>query len=114
MLFINPIWDHESERIGKKKCTPVGYALHVVADLIGFVSLLLLPGAGVYLIYKILLGGFHASLLWLLIIPFMLAFLGSVLYRYSWVLACKKEFRYDANTREASWVENGQLHSYRH
>jgi hypothetical protein len=41
MLFINPMWDNEAERIGKQKCTPLGYALHAISDLIGFIALLL-------------------------------------------------------------------------
>ena len=42
MLFLHPTWDHESERLGKKRCTPTGSALHVVAEWIGFVGLLAL------------------------------------------------------------------------
>ncbi len=30
MLFINPMWDNESQRIGKQKCTPLGYRLHKI------------------------------------------------------------------------------------
>ena len=40
------MWDNESERIGKQRCTPLGYALHVVSDLIGFLGLLLLLATG--------------------------------------------------------------------
>gem|GEM_PF-3837790 len=25
MFFVYPMWDNESQRIGKKKCTPLGY-----------------------------------------------------------------------------------------
>ena len=34
MLFIHPMWDNESQRIGKQKCTPAGYALHVIAEMV--------------------------------------------------------------------------------
>jgi hypothetical protein len=105
MLFINPMWDHESERIGKQKCTPLGYALHVTSDLIGFVALLLLMGTGAYIGYRGIAGTFHARLLWLFVAPFALAFVGSVLYRYSWRLAHKKGFRYDYDSREAIWLD---------
>ena len=40
MLFIYPMWDNESQRIGKQKCTPKGYNLHVIAELLGFIGLL--------------------------------------------------------------------------
>ena len=113
MLFINPMWDNESERIGKQKCTPLGYSLHVISDLIGFVGLLLLFGAGAYLSYRRIVGTFHTSLLWVLVIPFGLAIIGSALYRYSWMLARKKGFQYDYDVREASWIENGQRQTYK-
>ena len=65
MLFINPMWDSESERIGKQKCTPLGYKLHGISDLIGFASLLLLLVTGVYLRYRSVVGTYHSTLLWL-------------------------------------------------
>jgi hypothetical protein len=34
MLFIHPMWDSETERLGKKACTPTGYALHGLADTV--------------------------------------------------------------------------------
>lgn len=59
MLFIHPTWDHESQRIGKQKCIPVGYALHVIAGMIGFVGLLLLFGAPALLAWHRLFGSFR-------------------------------------------------------
>jgi hypothetical protein len=70
MLFINPMWDNEAERIGKQRCTPLGYALHGISDLLGFVALLLLFGIGAYLGHRGFVGTFRASLLWLFSIPF--------------------------------------------
>jgi hypothetical protein len=32
MLFINPMWNSETERIGKQRCTPLGYALHGISE----------------------------------------------------------------------------------
>jgi hypothetical protein len=113
MLFINPIWDNESERIGMQKCTPLGYALRGISDLTGFVGLLLLFATGVYLGYRGVAGTFHASLLWFFAIPFGLAFTGSALFHYSWVLARRKGFRYDHDAREASWIERGERHTYK-
>ena len=31
-MFINPMRDSESQRIGKQKCTPLGYRLHTASD----------------------------------------------------------------------------------
>jgi hypothetical protein len=43
-MFINPMWDSKSQRLGKQKCTPRGYWLHAVSDLAGFFVLVLLHG----------------------------------------------------------------------
>ena len=114
MLFINPMWDNEAERIGKQRCTRLGYALHTVSDLIGFAALFLLLGISAYLGYRDIVGTFHASLLWSLSIPFGLAIIGSILYRVSWVVAHRRGFRYDYDSREASWLEDGQRRTYKY
>lgn len=111
MLFIHPMWDNESQRIGKQKCTPFGYAIHGVADLV--VGLLLLIGTLVYLAHRGIAGTFDASLLWLFAAPFGLGGISEVLYQYSWKLAMRKGFHYDYERREASWMEAGQRRSYR-
>jgi hypothetical protein len=112
MLFIYPMWDHESQRIGKQKCTPFGYALHGIAEMLGFLGLLLLLGTGAYLGYRGITGTFHVSLLWLLAIPFGLGIMGETLYQVSWELAARKGFHYDPNTCEASWTEAGKRLTY--
>ena len=83
-MFIHPIWDNEAERIGKQKCTPLGYALHAIADLIGFVGLLLLFACCAYLTWKWFSGGFTASALWIVAIPLLLGVVGNVLFHFSW------------------------------
>lgn len=42
MPFIQTTWDNKGQRIGKLKCTAGSYALHVIAELIGFARLLIL------------------------------------------------------------------------
>ena len=59
MFFFHPMWDHESERISKQRCTPVGYALHVVADLLGLAGFVLLIGTALYLGINGATGGFN-------------------------------------------------------
>jgi hypothetical protein len=113
MLFIYPMWDHESERIGKQKCTPLGYWLHGLADLIGLIGLLLLLGLGVFLAYRGLSHSFHASLFWLLTIPFGVGLIGQILFLFSWSLAYRRGFEYDYEKAEASWVENGERVTYK-
>lgn len=113
MLFIYPMWDNEGQRIGKRKCTPMGYILHGIAELLGFIGLLLLLAVGAYLAYRRYDGTFHNSLFWFLAIPFILGLLGQGLFWYSWRLAAKKGFVYDNETREASWTEDGQRQVYK-
>jgi hypothetical protein len=112
MLFIYPMWNHETERIGKQKCTPLGYWLHGFADLIGLIGLLLFLGIAVYLAYRGLSQSFHASLFRLLAIPFGVGLVGQMLFLFSWSLAYRRGFEYDYEKAEASWVENGERVSY--
>ena len=107
-MFINPMWDSETQRIGKQKCSPSAYHLHLVSDLVGFVALLLLPCVLVYLKFRDIDHSFDASLWLLLGIPFGVALCGTVLHSYSWILVARRGFRYDYQTGEASWLENGQ------
>jgi hypothetical protein len=92
----------------------VGYALHTISDLIGLFALLLLLGTAAYLRYRGIVDSFRASLLWLLLIPFGLAIVGWILYRLSWVVAHRRGFHYDHESREASWQEDGQRRTYKY
>jgi hypothetical protein len=111
-VFIYPMWDHESQRIGKQKCTPRGYALHGIAELFGVSGLLLLIGLPVYLILEAVAGSFVRSMLWLLVLPLGFALVGQALYQFSWLLASRKAFSYDYDKHEASWLENGERVTY--
>ncbi|MBI3652206.1 MAG: hypothetical protein HY231_14390 [Acidobacteria bacterium] len=113
MLFIYPMWDNESQRIGKQKCTLTGYMLHCIAEFLGFVGLLLLLGTGMGLVYKGIFHAFDMALLWLLAAPLGLGFISQALYQYSWRLALKKGFHYDYEKGEASWLEEGRRRTYK-
>ena len=113
MLFFHPMWDNESQRIGKRKCTPLGYLLHGIAELLGFLGLLLLLGVCGYLGYKRVNNELHASLFWLLAIPFGLGLVSEAMMQVSWVLAARKGFEYDYEHREATWIEHGRRVTYR-
>jgi hypothetical protein len=108
------MWYSESQRIGKQKCTPIGYAIHVVAGLLRLISLLSLFGTLAHFAHRGIAGTFTASLLWLLAVPFGLGFISEVLYQYSWKLAMRKGFQYDYERDEASWMEAGQRRSYKY
>ena len=114
MLFIHPMWYSESQRLGKQKCTPTGYTLHVIAELIGFVGLLLLLVVPLILFSAWVLGTFRTSLWWLFAIPFSLGVLSEVLMQFSWWLALRKGFQYDYERSEASWIEAGERRTYKY
>ena len=37
-MFIPRMWFDEVERIGKQRCTPQGYGLQGIGDLVGFLG----------------------------------------------------------------------------
>ena len=114
MLFIHPMWHDESERIGKQKCTPTGYALHGIAELIGLaglVSLFVVPGI---LFREWWVGTFGLRLFGLFALPVGLGIVSEVMFQFSWWLAHRKGFRYDYEQSEASWMEAGERRSYKY
>jgi hypothetical protein len=113
-MFIYPMWNHESQRIGKRQCTPLGSRLHLVAEMIGFTCLLLIPCIVIYLAYRGLSGTFQPRLWWLLAAPFVGALIGDVIYAYSWRLASQRGFEYDEDKCVASWDDNGKRVTYRY
>jgi hypothetical protein len=112
-IWITPrIWFDEVERIGMRRCTPVGYALNGIGGLFWFLGILMIPGMPVYLGYTAVVGTFSWSLLWLLAVPFLVIVVGSVVIGVSWLLACRKGFSYDYERRESSWIERGEKRAY--
>src|SRR5262249_2224235 len=83
-MFIPRMWFDEVERIGKQRCTPIGYALQVFGELVGFFGLLILLGMPVYLACRGVVGTFNWSLLWLLTVPFVMGIVGSIIVSFSW------------------------------
>ena len=111
-MFISRMWSDEVERIGKHRCTPVGYALHGAGQLFGFFALFLLLVAIVYVPYRAVIGEFTRSLLWLLLAPFVIGLLGKGILAVSWQLARRKQFHYDYERRVSRWVEDGVERTY--
>lgn len=113
MLFFYPMWDSESQRIGKQKCTPLGYNLHGIAELLGFFGLILLVVVSVYLWVRHSLGILDKHQFWWMAIPFGTGIVAECLYLYSWRLADRKGFLYDYKTGETSWIEDGERQIFR-
>lgn len=113
MFFINPMWDSESQRIGKMKCTPMGYKLHGISDGLGFLGLLCFIGLIIFLTVLGFRGSFKYSYLWLFLIPFCLDVLATLLHAHSWRMAEKNGFEYNFESREAGWIEDGERIVYK-
>lgn len=111
-MFIPRMWFDEVERVGKQRCTPLGYALHLIGELIGFVGLLSLLVVPLYLSYAAVVGTFRWTLLWLLVVPFAIGVVGSAIVGCSWSLAYRKRFHYDYERRMSTWVESGEEQAY--
>ena len=105
-MFIPRMWFDEVERVGKQRCTPVGYVLQQLGELIGFCGLVGLLGTPVFVWFL------HWSLLSLLIVSVSLGIVGTVIVSFSWSLASRKGFHYDYQRRETSWVEAGEKRLY--
>ena len=114
MFFFHPMWDNESQRIGMKKCMPLGYSIHGIGELFGFLGLLSLLGAVGCMIYLAVTGSFTASIWWLLAIPFGMGIVSEFMVQLSWYMVSKRGFDYDYEKREASWIKNGQRVHYKY
>ena len=111
-MFISRMWSDEVERIGKQRCTPIGYALHGAGQLFGFFALFLLLVAIVYVPYRAVIGEFNRPLLWLLLAPFVIGLSGKGILAVSWLLARRKQFHYDYERRVSRWIEDGVERTY--
>ena len=112
MIFIHPMWDSENQRLGLKQCTPLGYMLVGVGDVVGMLlGTVALISCGVYLTYQLIAGRFSSGLLWLLLIPVGLGVLGRVIFEAGWLLARRRRFRYDS-ARVVRWNEGGEIRTY--
>jgi hypothetical protein len=114
MLFISPMWDSENQRLGLKTCTPLGYTVYSIGELMGFVGLLLLVAVPGFLVVRLFRHQFSARDLWLLLIPLVVGVVGRFLLILGWKFATKRQFHYDCDTRKARWIENGNERVYPH
>jgi len=114
MLFLHPMWDNESQRIGMQKCWPLGYNIHGIGELIGFLGLLALLGAVAYMSYAGLAGSFTSRTWLLLLIPFGMGIISEVMVQTSWAMVARRGFEYDYDKRMASWIDNGKRVTYQY
>jgi len=114
MLFIHPMWDNESQRIGMRKCWKTAYLVHAYGELVGFLGLLTLLITVGYMVYSAIFVGFRHSMWWLLCVPFGIGIVSEVMVRTSWAMVERRGFEYDYRNRVSSWVEDGQTVSYRY
>ena len=114
MLFIHPMWSSETERLGKEKCSSIGYKLHVISELIGFIGLILLFSAIIWLICRAISSEHTFPSYWILLIPFAIGIISEIMFHYSWFLALRKDYEYDYESDTVQWIENNQKKSFKY
>ena len=114
MLFIHPMWDSESQRIGMLKCWKTAYYVRGYGELVGFLGLLVLLGTIGYLIYVAIFSDFSHSMWWWLGLPLAMGMISEAMVLVSWVMVRGRRFEYDYDNRTASWVEGGQRVTYKY
>lgn len=107
-MFLSPMWDNEVQRVGKQRCTPFGYSLHIIADMLGMAALLLLFVMPVVCVWQAIAGRFERHHLLGFVAAFCIGIVARHLNYASWLLAERRDYRYDYDTREATWIANGQ------
>jgi len=112
MIFIHPMWDTETQRLGLKTCTPFGYFLRELADGIGYLGLFIFLATPIYILYRIFAHRFAWHLCWGFLIAILVGIIGRVVYEFSWRVAVKKQFRYDSERGIVSWIEAGHERFY--
>jgi len=112
MLFIHPMWDNESQRIGMQKCWPAAYNIHTIGELIGFSGLIVLLYMFGYMIYLGVTGRFTWGMLLLLGIPIGIGVISEVMVQVSWKMVARRGFEYDYENRESSWIKGGKRIKY--
>lgn len=108
------MWSSETQRLGKQKCTQLGYRLHLFADTLGAIGLFSLIILILIFIYQSLFSNSEYFQLWYFIIPFGLGIIGNILFSISWSLAYKKNFEYHYEKDEATWVEDGEVQVFKY
>ena len=106
------MWSDEVERIAFKRCTPAGYALRLVGDVLRFISLTALFAMLAYLVFRAFAGTLAAQWFGMLIVPFLFGLAGTLAAGVSRRLARRNGFAYSYEQRAASWTANGMQHAY--
>lgn len=107
VIFLHPMWHSETQRLGMKACTPLGYYLRGIGDLIGFIGLLLLPAVTIFLVVQGFRHKFLLVELWLLLIPIFVGVIGRVFYEAGWHMAQKRKYNYDYESDSVTWTDGG-------
>jgi hypothetical protein len=111
-MFVQPMWSDEVERIGFRRCTPLGYALHGIGGVLGFIGLLSLFASLAYAAYRGIAGTFDTSLLWMPVAGLGFGVVGESLTALARSLAKRKSYRYDYASRMSCWREGGAERTY--
>ncbi len=108
------MWDSESQRLCKKKCSGLAFQIHVIGELIGFIGLLMLIACFVGEIGVGIKNGLNDVSIMVFIFPFALGVLSEAMVQFSWWVVKRKTFSYDCQSGLVQWIENGQTVIYKY
>ena len=97
------MWSSENERKGFQECTPAGYVIYGIAELILVAFYLSALGVAMYVLSSLVQGLLSARRFALLALPAGLLTAGWLLSKTAWYLAERKGFKYDHKENKCTW-----------
>ena len=96
-----------------KRCSAPAYYLKKLSDLLGLVAMVTLFVLVSALLRHSMYGTFRPRMLFILIIPFLMAAGARIMLELSWKIVARKSFRYDYERDVVSWIEDGRSLHFR-
>lgn len=107
------MWCCETERLGMKKCTLLGYTLRSTAPLILVATGITLIYAPLLMIMEAIRGRFEWGMSLLFLCPLFFAVTYMLMPVVSSMLLKRREFEFDYETCIASWIDkSGEQRTY--
>ena len=97
------MWSSENERLGFKRCTPLGYFLVSLAFLMFVTAAVALVAVCFLVVSRGLAARLSLDLLYFFLAPGCLGLAGWICHRVAWFLAQRKQFVYDYQSDKCHW-----------
>lgn len=100
------MWVSENERLGLKRCTPIGYVFVELAFVTYISTGITFFLGGAVILVKTFSSGFAGRMLLVFLLPALLALVTWILNSTAWRLARRKGFAYDYESDKCTWTES--------